>query len=529
LFGATASARRRLKARSNDPVDGTGEDVGRFQENVSVTPSAGPDHPDDTVYIEHLLRRRARHTAGVRHASFGWRRGRQLDVLGVLGRLILTGSAAAIVALVVTGRFPPLWNTSGGSGAATSLPLPLRGGTSASVEGSQRAAPRLAITQGVASRAEEDLPIGVSVLGASDGAVLVVTGLPIGSELSSGHPVGANGWRISAADLNNAVVHLPRGFVGALDLSIELRLPDETVAERRTIRLERAPGAVDTETVEAQAAEARTQSGALLDLLRIDDATRVQQRLVELGFLSSSADGVWGHRSRGALRGFRVANRLGSDDTWDEQTQRELFATSANSASAANQPATEWIVETTIPPPPGAMRNPLNRSDALWIQKRLHDLGYYFGNGDAVWGADSRSALRDFKTMNGLADNDTWDKETEQRLSSDIDTGRIFIGRWGVDIVQCQEVQDGSAPITIDSHRAETVGGACSFRSVKRETTDSWRIQALCSADTDSWTANIRLKLRGSKLSWSSERGTTTYIRCPKADVRPARVRQSRR
>src|SRR5437667_3024938 len=26
--------------------------------------------------------------------------------------------------------------------------------------------------------------------------------------------------------------------------------------------------------------------------------------------------------------------------------------------------------------------NLLNRSDALWIQKRLRDLGYYFGNGD---------------------------------------------------------------------------------------------------------------------------------------------------
>jgi len=176
------------------------------------------------------------------------------------------------------------------------------------------------------------------------------------------------------------------------------------------------------------------------------------------------------------------------------------------------------IVETTIPPPPGATRNPLNRSDALWIQSRLHDLGYYFGNGDAVWGADSRSALRDFKAMNGLAENDTWEKETEQRLSSDqnIRAGSIFIGRWGLDIDQCQEVQGGNAPITISSHRAKTAGAACDFRSVKREATNSWRIRALCSDDRDSWDANISLKFNGSKLSWSSERGTTTYLRCPR-------------
>ena len=148
----------------------------------------------------------------------------------------------------------------------------------------------------------------------------------------------------------------------------------------------------------------------------------------------------------------------------------------------------------------------------------MRDLGYYFGNGDAVWRADSRSALRDFKAKNGLAENDTWDKETEQRLSSDqnIHAGSIFVGRWGLDIDQCQKVQDGSAPITISSHRAETGRAACAFRSVKREAANSWRIQALCSADGNSWNANISLKLNGSELSWSSERGTATYVRCPK-------------
>src|SRR5712691_11333322 len=153
-----------------------------------------------------------------------------------------------------------------------------------------------------------------------------------------------------------------------------------------------------------------------------------------------------------------------------------------------------------------------------WIQKRLRDLGYYFGSDDGVWGASSRSALRDFKAINGLQENDTWDKETEERLSSgqNIHPSGIFLGQWGLDIAQCQQFQHSSAPITIHSHHAETVGSVCNFRSIKREATNSWRIHAVCSADGNSWNANISLKLVGSKLSWSSERGTATYVRCPR-------------
>jgi hypothetical protein len=88
-----------------------------------------------------------------------------------------------------------------------------------------------------------------------------------------------------------------------------------------------------------------------------------------------------------------------------------------------------------------------------------------------------------------------------------------------MDIDQCQHVQNGSAPITVSSRRAETAGGACNFRSVRRESPNRWVIQALCSADGNSWNANISLKLIGSKLVWSSERGTETYIRCSRQVV----------
>ncbi len=169
-------------------------------------------------------------------------------------------------------------------------------------------------------------------------------------------------------------------------------------------------------------------------------------------------------------------------------------------------------------PPPAGARDPSNRPDAVWIQTKLRDLGYYAGNVGGAWGPASRNALRDFKTMNGLPEDDKWDPATEQRLLSRqrIRASSTFIGGWAKDIEECQHPLDGGAPLKIRARGAETNRGRCDFRSVKREAAAVWRIHAACSAEASAWNANISLKLTGSNLNWSSERGTETYVRCLK-------------
>ena len=65
-----------------------------------------------------------------------------------------------------------------------------------------------------------------------------------------------------------------------------------------------------------------------LDLAKVPDAKRVQQRLIELGYLSGVADGVWGSKSKRALSEFRIAEKMGQDDQWDQATEMKLFSTS---------------------------------------------------------------------------------------------------------------------------------------------------------------------------------------------------------
>jgi Putative peptidoglycan binding domain len=59
------------------------------------------------------------------------------------------------------------------------------------------------------------------------------------------------------------------------------------------------------------------------------DITQIQSRLIELGYLGGSADGVWGSKSRAALRAFKSAHGLQPDEHWDDTVGKRLFSKSA--------------------------------------------------------------------------------------------------------------------------------------------------------------------------------------------------------
>jgi len=61
--------------------------------------------------------------------------------------------------------------------------------------------------------------------------------------------------------------------------------------------------------------------------------------------------------------------------------------------------------------------------------------------------------------------------------------------------------------------RARAGTASCTFLK-KTQAGAGWSILAQCSDGAKNWTANIRLALAGRRLSWVSERGTQTYLRC---------------
>jgi hypothetical protein len=59
------------------------------------------------------------------------------------------------------------------------------------------------------------------------------------------------------------------------------------------------------------------------------DLRAAQNRLIELRFLAGPPDGVWGTKSRMALRAFKIANGLAADDKWDDLVSSRLYSTKA--------------------------------------------------------------------------------------------------------------------------------------------------------------------------------------------------------
>jgi len=210
-----------------------------------------------------------------------------------------------------------------------------------------------------------------------------------------------------SANLSTGSIPSPQSFTGALaDRLSELSssgsatrelLPDAPAVTANNVIAAQPSGAktpsppaldpvfgTERDSAKVQAAESRRLVAVEMEPpepLRIEDAVRIQRRLIETGFLQGVADGVWGPRSRNALHDFRIANGLGSDGAWNRWVQRELLATPPpgriSMASRTELPVP--AAKAAIPlPPPRVERNSLDRSIVMWIQARLRELALFF-------------------------------------------------------------------------------------------------------------------------------------------------------
>ena len=60
-----------------------------------------------------------------------------------------------------------------------------------------------------------------------------------------------------------------------------------------------------------------------------NDIKAAQNRLIELGYLASPADSVWGTKSLMALRAFKIANGLAADYKWNGLVSSRLYSSQA--------------------------------------------------------------------------------------------------------------------------------------------------------------------------------------------------------
>jgi hypothetical protein len=154
--------------------------------------------------------------------------------------------------------------------------------------------------------------------------------------------------------------------------------------------------------------------------------------------------------------------------------------------------------------------------DIIEVQDRLAELGYLSVKSTGAWGQLSKLALEAFKEANRLPPDGSWDDSTEQSLfSSAAEPAPAFVGAWAGDVRACSKRarQDGLLPTIIEISGARAGEASCLFHK-RRQVATGWNVAATCSDGQERWTANIQLAVSEGRLTWASERGTQTYIKC---------------
>ncbi len=128
-----------------------------------------------------------------------------------------------------------------------------------------------------------------------------------------------------------------------------------------------------------------------------DDVVMLQSRLIDLGYLTGKADGVFGAKTGAALTAFQLRNGLSADGVAGTKTYKKLF--SADALPAANGTITT-PPESAIPT--RTLYEGCTGDDVRATQQRLKDLGYLAAAPDGKFGAATTAAMKAFQTRNSL-------------------------------------------------------------------------------------------------------------------------------
>ncbi len=193
---------------------------------------------------------------------------------------------------------------------------------------------------------------------------------------------------------------------------------------------------------------------------------KVQERLIELGYLKDGADGVYGTKTKNAVKEFQKYNGLPADGVAGKLTQTYLFedpnvkakpgAVTPTPAAAANEPAATPgpTAKPTPSPTPAITPSGTYRTLKLnargnqvkKVQERLIELGYLKDNADGVYGGKTRNAVMAFQKKNGLKADGAAGKETQLWLFDHPDAKKADGTLVGPSVTEAPSVTDTPAP-----------------------------------------------------------------------------------
>ncbi len=171
-------------------------------------------------------------------------------------------------------------------------------------------------------------------------------------------------------------------------------------------------------------AQAQTVPLTYSQALSPQEVQMVQQQLRQFGVYSGSIDGQWGPDSVIALQRFQQQHGIQPTGQLNEGTVASLGLNPGMLVSGPPAPV------TAMAPPPApayAYQPAVSPRGVTAVHDRLRQLGYYHGNVDGVWGAETQQALQAFQQGHGLQPDAQLNPITISALG--LNPGWVFAGR----------------------------------------------------------------------------------------------------
>ena len=105
--------------------------------------------------------------------------------------------------------------------------------------------------------------------------------------------------------------------------------------------------------------------------------------------------------------------------------------------------------------------------------------------------------------------------EPKSEPNSDGRPDEEFVGVWGSDEKACspQLAREGRLLAIITGEGAWAGETTCAFQATRRAGR-FWTVSALCSDGRGQWKTKVKLSVSHGRLTWTSQRGSRTYVRC---------------
>lgn len=128
-----------------------------------------------------------------------------------------------------------------------------------------------------------------------------------------------------------------------------------------------------------------------------EDVRKLQERLIELGYLSGKADGTYGASTESAVKAFQKKSNLNTDGKAGSVTQALMYSSGALKADGSVATPTQ-----SAPTQYTTLKRGMTNNDVKLLQQTLKDLGYFTSNATGYFGTQTQLAVESFQKANNL-------------------------------------------------------------------------------------------------------------------------------